>query len=112
LSAQQEKDIKSGKDLLSSTSLNNIIDLSNNEVQTEVNKSLNTNQIEWINSVLRKKVWNKTCEFQQYISQFTEDVCDRIHIPVLVRESFVPKGSFNSYNHESHDIAQQIMTHL
>ena len=112
MSIQQEKDIKSGKDFLSSPSLNNIIDLSNNEVQTEVIKSLNTNQIDWINKFLSKKVWNQTREFQQYISQFNEGVCDRVHIPVLVRESFVPKGSFNSYIHEAHDIAQQILTHL
>src|ERR1051326_2756624 len=59
-----------------------IIDLSNNEVQTEVIKSLNTNQIDWINKVLSKKVWNQTREFQQYISQFNEDVSDRVHIPV------------------------------
>ncbi|CAG8697485.1 11127_t:CDS:2 [Funneliformis caledonium] len=81
-------------------------------MQTEVIKSLNTNQIDWINKFLSKKVWNQTREFQQYISQFNEGVCDRVHIPVLVRESFVPKGSFNSYIHEAHDIAQQILTHF
>ncbi|GES94114.1 hypothetical protein GLOIN_2v1776381 [Rhizophagus clarus] len=39
-------------------------------------------------------------------------MCDRIHIPVLVRESFVEKGLFISYIHEAHDIAQQILTHF
>jgi len=62
--------------------------------------------------VLRKKSWKQIDEFQRYISQFAEDICDKVNITILVRESFVPKGSFNSYRHEAQDIAQQILTHF
>ncbi|CAG8568948.1 2276_t:CDS:10 [Ambispora gerdemannii] len=109
---QQNEDKKSGKDCVSSISLNHIIDSSNNEVFKQVNDTLNESQIEWLNMVLRKKSWKQTDEFQQYISQFTEDMCDRVNIPILVRESFVSKGSFNSYRHKAHDIVQQILTHF
>ena len=112
MTSQQKKDKKSGKDCVSSISLNHIINLSNNEVFKQVNSTLNESQIEWLNTVLQRKSWKQTGEFQQYISQFTEDLCDRINIPILVRESFVLKGSFDSYRHEAHDIAQQILTHL
>ncbi|CAG8628449.1 996_t:CDS:10, partial [Diversispora eburnea] len=87
LDAQQKKDIKSGKNFLTSVSLNHIIDLSNDKVQKEVDKSLNKDQIKWINGSRRS-------------------------VPNLVRKSFVPSETFNSYNHEDYDIAQQILTHF
>ncbi|CAH1767328.1 2378_t:CDS:2, partial [Entrophospora sp. SA101] len=76
LTSQQKEDKKSGKDCVSSISLNHIIDSSNNEVFKQVNNTLNESQTEWLNM------------------------------------SFVPKGSFNSYHHETHDIMQQILTHF
>lgn len=105
-------DEESGKDCVTSISINNIIDLSNNEVSKQVHNILDEVQIKWLDTVLQQKLWEPTSEFHQYISQFTEDLCDRINIPILVRESFVPKGTFNPYLHEAHDISQQILTHL
>ncbi|CAG8785393.1 5329_t:CDS:2, partial [Gigaspora margarita] len=113
LSAQKEKDKKFGKDFMSSISLNNIIDLSNDKVSEKVYKSLDERQNEWLHIVLKQRSWKQTDEFKKYIYQFTEDVCDRTTIPYLVHKSFItPIESFNSYRHEGHDIAQRILTHF
>ncbi|CAI2196512.1 19608_t:CDS:2 [Funneliformis geosporum] len=113
LSARKEEDKKSGKDYTSSISLNNIIDLSNDKVSERVNKSLDERQIEWLNIVLKQKSWKQTDEFKEYVNQFTEDVCDRVNIPYMVRKSFViPIESFNSFRHEGHDVAQRILIHF
>ncbi|RHZ76990.1 hypothetical protein Glove_186g105 [Diversispora epigaea] len=112
LTLQQKKDKESGKNCISSIPINNIIDLSNNEVSKQVHKILDEVQIKWLGKVLQRKLWKQMGEFLQYINQFTEDLCDRINIPILVRESFVPKRTFNPYLHEAHDIAQQILTHF
>src|SRR6266540_7216334 len=106
LPAQKETDKKSEKDCMSSISLNNIIDLSNDNVSKRVNKSLDERQIEWLNIVLKQKSWKQTDEFKKYVNQFTEDVCNRVTIPYLVCKYFViPIESFNSYHHEGHNIA-------
>jgi len=98
---------------MSSISLNNIIDLSNDKVSERVNKSLDKRQIEWLNIVLKQKSWKQTDEFKKYVNQFTEDVCDRVNIPYMVRKSFIiPIESFNSFHHEGHDVAQRILIHL
>ncbi|CAJ0843116.1 17518_t:CDS:2 [Entrophospora sp. SA101] len=49
LTSQQKEDKKSGKDCVSSISLNHIIDSSNNEVFKQVNNTLNESQTEWLN---------------------------------------------------------------
>lgn len=81
LSVRKEKDKKSGKDCISSISLNNIIDLSDDKVTERVNRSLDERQIEWLNKVLEQKSWKQTDEFKKYVNQFTEDVCNRVTIP-------------------------------
>ncbi|CAG8592873.1 8610_t:CDS:2, partial [Acaulospora morrowiae] len=112
LTEQQERDTQSGKDYLSSTYLNGIIDFSDDETRKRIKKFLNKDQITWLEEKFRKKTWDPTSEYTQYINQFIEDVCDRVQIPILVRKSFVPENTFNSYRHEAHDIAQQILTHF
>ena len=98
---------------MSSIPLNNIIDLSNDKVSERVYKSLDERQIEWLDKVLEQKSWIQTDEFKKYVNQFTDDVCDRVTIPCIVRKSFViPIESFNSFHHEDHDIAQRILIHL
>lgn len=57
---------------MTSISLNNIIDLSNDKIQKKVDESLTENQNEWINKFLQKEAWDQSNEFQQYISQFTK----------------------------------------
>ena len=61
--------------------------------------------------MLEKETWDITPEFKDYCSQFTEDTCDRVHTPTLVRKSFVV-GRFDPFLHKGHDIAKQLMTHL
>ncbi|UZO17589.1 uncharacterized protein OCT59_008939 [Rhizophagus irregularis] len=51
-------------------------------------------------------------EFAQYIDQFTENVYNRIKIPILTHKSFVPENLFNSYHYEAHNIAWQLLIHL
>ncbi|CAG8537838.1 1219_t:CDS:10, partial [Ambispora leptoticha] len=114
LDSQQKKDKELGKDCLSSISLNHIIDFSNDIVQKKVNKSLNENQVKWINTFLQQEIWDQTYEneFRQYINQFTKKTSNRRSVPILVRKSFVPSQLFNSHTHEAHDIAQRILTHF
>ncbi|CAG8685843.1 5421_t:CDS:2 [Rhizophagus irregularis] len=51
-------------------------------------------------------------EFAQYIDQFTENVYNRIKIPILTHKSFVPENLFNSYHYEAHNIAWQLLIHF
>ncbi|CAG8593431.1 13445_t:CDS:10, partial [Ambispora gerdemannii] len=111
LVARQEKDTKVGKDFLTSVSLNGIIDLSDDETHKQIKKSLNKDQISWLEGVLQKKIWKPTPEFTEYINQFTEETCTRTNIPTIVRKSCVT-GRFDSFYHEAHDIAQHILTHF
>ncbi|KAG9297851.1 hypothetical protein G9A89_006792 [Geosiphon pyriformis] len=111
LVACQEKDREAGKDFLTSVSLNGIIDLSDDETYKQIKKSLNKDQMTWLEEFLRKKTFNQTPEFTQYINQFTEDACIRAEIPTIVRKSFI-LGRFDPFHYEAHDIAQQILTHL
>ena len=80
-------------------------------VKKSIQLKLNEGQNSWFSQVLKKRTWDPTPEFKDYCNQFTEDRCNRVHIPVLVRKSFVA-GHFDPFLYEGHDIAQQIMTHL
>jgi hypothetical protein len=98
---------------MSSNFINGIIDVTNDNVKNLIQSKLselNEGQ-KWFDRVLYKKTWTPTTEFNNYCSQFTDDVCNRIQFPTLVRESFVT-GRFDSYAHEGHDIAQDVMKHL
>ena len=96
---------------MTSVYLNGIIDLSDDETHKQIKKSLDKDQVTWLEEVLQKKTWNPTPEFTQYINQFTEDACTRAKVPTIVRKSYVP-GRFDPSYYEAHDIAQQILTHL
>ena len=96
---------------MSSVCLNGILDLSDREVYKSVKKTLDIDQLNWLEKVIIKKNWKLTPEFTQYIEQFTEDSCTRAKIPTIVRNSYVP-GIFDPCYYEAHDIAQQILTHL
>jgi hypothetical protein len=110
LFARQNKDKKSGKDHMSSIYLNNIIDISDVEVRQKIEKSLNEDQLAWFNKITKKRTSIQTNEFEKYVNQFNENVCNRVHIPTLVRKSFIP-GRFDSYYYEDYDIAHQILEH-
>ncbi|CAG8631413.1 1750_t:CDS:10, partial [Paraglomus occultum] len=110
LTARQKKDKKAGKDFMTSIYLNGIIDLSDNEMQKRIKKSLNEEQNSWLERVLEKKAWKPTPACIQYLNQFTEEVCNRNEIPTIVRKSCVT-GRFDPFYHEAHEIAQQILTH-
>ncbi|CAG8553276.1 6562_t:CDS:2 [Scutellospora calospora] len=114
LDSQQKKDNELGKDCLSSISPNHIIDFSNDIVPKKVNKSLNENQVKWINTFLQQEIWDQTYEneFRQYINQFTKKTSNRRSIPILVHKSFVSSQLFNSHTYEAHDITQRILTHF
>ncbi|CAG8614789.1 7829_t:CDS:2, partial [Diversispora eburnea] len=111
LTARQKKDKEAGKDFMASIYLNNIIDLSDDEIYKRVKKSLNKDQISWLEGVLQKKYWKPTPEFTEYINQFTEETCTRANIPTIVRKSCI-SGRFDSSYHEAHDIALHILTHF
>ncbi|CAG8743803.1 10155_t:CDS:2 [Dentiscutata erythropus] len=85
----RSKDLESGKTIMNSIFLNGIIDMTDAE----------------------KQAWDQTTVFKDYCSQFTEDKCDRVQIPTLVRKSYIV-GRFDPFLHEGHDIAQRIMTHF
>ena len=78
-------------------------------VQSKLSE-LNEGQ-QWFDQVLNKKTWTPTSEFINYCNQFTDDMCNRIEFPTLVRKSFVI-GRFDPFVHEGHDIVQDIMKHL
>ncbi|CAG8630309.1 8090_t:CDS:2, partial [Diversispora eburnea] len=111
LTTRQEKDKEAGKDFMASIYLNNIIDLSDDEIYKRIKKSLNKDQVSWLEGVLQKKSWKLTPEFTEYINQFTEEACTRANIPTIVRKSCI-SGRFDSSYHEAHDIAQHILTHF
>src|SRR2546423_1384038 len=102
--------MKLGKTILTSTTLNDIIDISDEETNKEIKACFNQDQICWLNNVLKSQVFNPTDEFKNYIGQFTEGACNRVQIPSLVRKSFI-NGRFDSYYYEDHDVAQQVLTH-
>jgi hypothetical protein len=110
LLVHKNKEKQSGKNFTSSVPLNNIIDLTDKETYEAIKSVLNDDQLEWLNGVLQKKIWDQDDEFKHYINQFTEDKCNRVHIPTLVRKTYI-SGRFDSSFHEAHDIAQHIMVH-
>ncbi|GBB96202.1 hypothetical protein RclHR1_02700004 [Rhizophagus clarus] len=71
-------------------------------VKKSVRSKLNEEQELWLNQVLEKRTWDLTPEFKDYCNQFTEDRCNRIHIPTLVRKSFIA-GHFDPFLYEGHD---------
>ncbi|CAB5184648.1 unnamed protein product [Rhizophagus irregularis] len=62
------------------------------------------------NKIFKKQILNQTDEFKKYLSQFTGDVCNKVQIPTLIRNSFV-SGRFDSYYYKDYDIAHQILEH-
>ncbi|POG62125.1 hypothetical protein GLOIN_2v1485700 [Rhizophagus irregularis DAOM 181602=DAOM 197198] len=54
---------------------------------------------------------NHISDLSDELLEFTDDVCDHVQIPTLVRKSFIV-GRFDPFFHEGHDIAQDIMKHL
>ena len=110
LDEYKQKEEKSGKTYISSTYLNNIIELVNADMQKTIERALDEKQHSWFETALKKQVWEPTKEVRQYFSQFTEDTCNQINIPTLVRKSFI-SGRFDPYYHEGHDIVQQVFTH-
>ncbi|CAI2191385.1 13032_t:CDS:10 [Funneliformis geosporum] len=107
----RSRDLESCKTIMDSIFLNGIIDMTDPGVKENVRSKLNEGQKSWLNQVLEKRTWDPTPEFKGYCNQFTEDRCNRVHIPTLVRKSFVA-GHFDPFLYEGHDIAQQIMTHF
>ncbi|CAG8783280.1 27258_t:CDS:2, partial [Dentiscutata erythropus] len=113
LHQNQFKDLKSGKTLMSSNFLNGIIDVSDANFKTMIKSELNklNEGQQWFDKVLSKQTWILTPEFTNYRNQFTDDVCNRMQLPTLVRKSFVTER-FDPFVHEGHDIAQDIMKHF
>ncbi|CAG8798010.1 37086_t:CDS:2, partial [Gigaspora margarita] len=72
--------------------------------------SLNEDQLAWFTKILEKKASSQTDEFREYLNQFSDNACNRVHILTLVRKSFV-LGRFDSYYYENYDIAHQILEH-
>ncbi|CAB4423614.1 unnamed protein product [Rhizophagus irregularis] len=113
LNQYQSEDFRSGKTLMNSNFINGIIDLTNGNVKNLIRSKLgelNEGQ-QWFDRVLNKKKWTSTTEFNNYCSQFTDEVCNRIQFPTLVRKSFVT-GRFDPFVHEGHDIVQDVMKHF
>ncbi|GBC01589.1 hypothetical protein RclHR1_04250005 [Rhizophagus clarus] len=109
----QFKDLKLVKTLMSSNFLNGIIDVSDANFKKMILSELiklNEGQ-QWFDKVLSKHTWVLTPEFINYCNQFTDDVCNRMQLPTLVRKSFVT-GRFDPFVHEGHDIVQDIMKHF
>jgi hypothetical protein len=113
LNKYQSEDHKLGKTFMNSNFLNGIIDVTvgnmNNSIQSKLSEFNEGRQ--WLDRVFSKKKWTSTTEFNNYCSQFTDDMCNRIHFPTLVRKSFIT-GRFDPFVHEGHDIAQDVMKHL
>ncbi|CAG8452064.1 4843_t:CDS:2 [Acaulospora colombiana] len=55
LTAQQKRETQFGKDCLLSINFNGILDLSDDETHKQIKKSLNKDQISWLEGVLQKK---------------------------------------------------------
>ena len=85
----KSKDHSLGKTFMDSNFLNNIIDLTDNEMKHETLSTLNLDQKLYLDKVLEKQAWIPTPEFKNYCDQFTDDVCNRVKIPTLVRKSFI-----------------------
>ena len=79
---------------MDSNFLNGIIDITDSRVKESIRSKLNEGQQTWLNKLLEKETWDITPESKDYCSQFTEDTCDRVHTPTLVRKSFVVILSF------------------
>ncbi|CAJ0840970.1 17585_t:CDS:2, partial [Entrophospora sp. SA101] len=103
------EDSSSRKTFMDSIFLNGIIDMMIIEEQLQL--KLNQEQINLIKKILNKEIWSKTSEFEKYCNQFKEEECNRVMVPSLVRKSFV-EGRFDSFLHEGHDIAQDLMKHF
>lgn len=95
---------------MTSIYLNNIMDMSDSKIHKKVEKSLNEYQLLQFNKIFKKQILNQTDEFKKYLSQFTGDVCNKVQIPTLIRNSFV-SGRFDSYYYKDYDIAHQILEH-
>ncbi|CAI2196597.1 2101_t:CDS:2, partial [Funneliformis geosporum] len=79
----QNKDKKSGENYMSSVCLNSILDLSDKDIYKTVKRTLDMDQLDWLEKVIVKKNWKPTSEFVQYIERFTEDACTRTEIPTI-----------------------------
>ena len=111
LNKYKTKDHSLGKTFMDSSFLNNIIDLTDNEMKHGIQSALNLDQKLYIDKVLEKHAWIPTLEFKNYCDQFTEDVCNRAKIPTLVRKSYIGEY-FDPFLHEGYDIVHDIMKHL
>ena len=111
LHERKSQDLKSDKTFMNSNFLNEIIDLTDTDVKKQLQSKLDQEQRSWLDRILEKQSWIPTSEFKDFCGQFTEDACDRVQIPTLVRKSFIV-GRFDPFFHEGHDIAQDIMKHL
>ena len=111
LNQRKSRDLESEKTFMNSTFLNGIIDLTDPDMRRQIKSTLHEEQQSWLDQVLRKQAWKPTPKFKEYCDQFTDDACNRVQVPNLVRKSFV-KGRFDSFFDEGHDIAQDIMKHL
>ncbi|CAG8601049.1 14774_t:CDS:2, partial [Dentiscutata heterogama] len=80
----QDKAKMLGTTYMNSVCLNSILDLSDEEIYRD---------------------------FAQYIEQFTENTCTQAEVLSLVQKFYI-SGIFDLYHYKSHDIAQQILTHL
>ncbi|CAG8670388.1 12763_t:CDS:10, partial [Dentiscutata heterogama] len=85
----RSKDLESGKTVMNSIFLNGIIDMTDAGVKQSVRSKLNKEQKSWLDRKLEKQAWDQTTVFKDYCSQFTEDKCDRVQIPTLVRKSYI-----------------------
>ncbi|CAG8781007.1 20738_t:CDS:2, partial [Racocetra persica] len=85
----RSKDLESGKTIMNSIFLNGIIDMTDAGVKQSVRSKLNKEQKSWLDRKLEKQAWDQTTVFKDYCSQFTEDKCDRVQIPTLVRKSYI-----------------------
>ena len=74
----KSKDLSLGKTFMNSNFLNNIIDLTDNEMKHEIQSTLNLDQKLCLDKVLEKQAWIPTPEFKNYCNQFTDDVCNRL----------------------------------
>ena len=111
LNKLKSKDHSLGKTFMDSNFLNNIIDLTDNEMKHETLSTLNLDQKLYLNKVLEKQAWIPTPEFKNYCDQFTDDACNRVKVPSLVRKSFIGEY-FDPFLHEGYDIVHDIMKHL
>ncbi|CAI2188663.1 18161_t:CDS:2, partial [Funneliformis geosporum] len=107
----KSKDLLLRKTFMNSNFLNNIIDLTDNKMEHEIQFTLNLDQKLYLDEVLKKQAWIPTPEFKNYCDQFTDDVCNRVKILTLVQKSFTGEY-FDLFLHEGYDITHDIMKHL